>query len=165
VNFDRVIVPELDETAVEIVSIVLAQSVAMDYYDQDVEQMFERVTALSTQLAKAGSLGLGGRDLQRFVGRILVTRTQIAATLSLLDAPTSTWERESAERLHRAMRTTFEVADRYQTLQHKLGVIQDDLDIVVDLVNTRRSTLLELLVILLILLELILAAVGFFTRH
>ena len=161
-TFDRAIVPELDEAAVEIISLVLAQSVAMDYYEEDVTALFARVAALATRLAAEGKLRQRGRELARFVGNILVTRNQIAMTLSLLDAPAVTWEREALDRLYRAMRTTFEIEDRYRTQSHKLSVIQDNLAIVVDLVQSRRATALEWIVILLILVELLLGLLGFF---
>jgi uncharacterized Rmd1/YagE family protein len=102
-------------------------------------------------------LRLASRDLQKLVGRILVTRNQIAMTLSLLDAPVVTWESEPLDRLHRAMRATFEIEDRYRTLTDKLGLIQDDLEIVVDLVQSRRGFFLEVAVVVMIAIEIVLA--------
>jgi uncharacterized Rmd1/YagE family protein len=156
-SFDRAIVPELDVPRVEILSLVLAQSVAMDYYDEDVELLYRRIDQLCVQLAQSGRLRLASRDTQRFIGRILITRNQIAMTLSLLDAPIVTWESESLDRLYRAMRATFETEDRYRTLTHKLGLIQDDLEIVVDLVRSRRGFFLEVAVVVMIAIEIVLA--------
>ena len=156
-SFDRAIVSELDVARVEILSLVLAQSVAMDYYDEDVEIMYRRVDELCVQLAQRGRLRFASYELQRFVGRILVTRNQIAMTLSLLDAPIVTWESEPHDRLYRAMRTTFEIEDRYRTQTHKLGLIQDDLEIIVDLVRSRRGYLLEVAVVVMIAIEIVLA--------
>src|SRR5689334_12653270 len=39
VRFDRVVVPELTVDVVDIVALILAQSVAMDYYARDVDQI------------------------------------------------------------------------------------------------------------------------------
>lgn len=163
-SFDRAIVPELDVARVEILSIVLAQSVAMDYYDEDVEVLFRQVDDLSVRAAKQGRLRLASGEMQRFVGRILVTRNQIVMTLSLLDAPVATWESEPHDRLYRAMRTTFEIEDRYRTLSHKLGLIQDDLEIIVDLVQSRRGFVLETAVVVMIALELALGILQLVKR-
>ena len=160
-SFDRARVPELDLAIVEIISLALAQSVAMDYYDQDVEEMFARVNALSMRIAEQGRVSGSTRELTRFIGSTLVARNQIEMTLSLLDAPSVTWEREVYDRLHRAMRGSFEIEDRHRTLQHKLGVVQDDLSIIVDLVQSRRSWVLEIVVVVLIAFELIM---GFVRR-
>jgi uncharacterized Rmd1/YagE family protein len=60
------------------------------------------------------------------------------------------------------MRTTFEIEDRYRTQNHKLGVIQDNLEIIVDLVQSRRATALEATVVVLILFEIVMGLLGFF---
>src|SRR5437660_369488 len=53
-SFDRAIVSELDVARVEILSLVLAQSVAMDYYDEDVELMYRRIDEICLELARRG---------------------------------------------------------------------------------------------------------------
>lgn len=157
VTFDRAVVPDLDISVVELVSLVLAQSVAMDYYEEDVVEMTKSVDRLSERLAATGRLAGRERPLLRFVGGAMVTRTQVLTTLSLLDAPPITWEREDYDRLYRALRKTFEIDDRYRTLEHKLRMVQDNLALIVDLVQHRRATLLEIVVVLLILIEVLLA--------
>ena len=163
-SFDRACVPELDGPRVEMIALVLAQSVAMDYYDEDVETMFARVSSLAQELAEHGRLRHDATSTMRLVGRILATRNQIATTLSLLDAPGLTWENEAHDRLYRAMRATFEVEDRYRTLQHKLGIIQDNLEIVVDLAQARRGFLLEAAVVIMIAIELVIGLVQIVRR-
>jgi uncharacterized Rmd1/YagE family protein len=167
-TFDRAVVPTLDVALIEIIALVLAQSVGMDYYDLDIDELFQRVSALSTRLAEHGVLRGRPRVLTRIIGSILVTRNQIASTLSLLDAPAITWEREASDRLYRAMRVTFEIEDRYRAIQHKLETIQDNLQIIVDLVQHRRAQVLETIVIVLIAFEILmglLSTLGIGGRH
>ncbi|GAC1351920.1 MAG: hypothetical protein NVS3B20_05190 [Polyangiales bacterium] len=165
VTFDRAVVPDLETPVVELLSLVLAQSVAMDYYDEDIVELFRRVDRMAATLAVKGSLSGRARELNRFVGNILVTRNQILTTVSLLDAPSITWEREVYDRLYRALRTTFEIEDRYRTVEHKLRIIQDNLDIIVDLVQHRRAAFLEVTVVVLIAFELALAIYEHFLRR
>jgi len=165
VTFDRATVPDLAPPVLELVSLVLAQSVAMDYYEEDVAEMTGRVDQLAVHLATRGKLAGRERLILRFIGSTMVTRTQILTTLSLLDAPSSTWEREDYDRLYRALRVTFEIDDRYRTLEHKLRMVQDNLALVVDLVQHRRAALLELVVVILILMELVLAIYERMRRH
>jgi uncharacterized Rmd1/YagE family protein len=56
VTFDRAVVPDLEVPLVELVSLVLAQSVAMDYYDEDVEVLLARVGRLSAAMAEEGRI-------------------------------------------------------------------------------------------------------------
>ena len=165
VSFDRAVVPDLDTPVLELVSLVLAQSVAMDYYEEDVGDMTGRVDQLANHLATRGRLAGRERLVLRFIGNTMVTRTQILTTLSLLDAPSITWEREDYDRLYRALRLTFEIEDRYRTLEHKLRMVQDNLALIVDLVQHRRAAILETMVVILILLELVLAVFERMRRH
>ncbi|MGZ3448171.1 MAG: RMD1 family protein [Polyangiales bacterium] len=154
VGFDRTVVPVLNASTAEIVSLVLAQSVAMDYYEEDVRAAYGRVDQFASQLATKGKIALSEKQLNAFVGNVLATRNQIAMTLSLLDAPDLTWEREDFDRLYRALRHAFEIEDRYQTVQHKIELIQENLAIVVDLGQHRRARALEWIVIVLIAAEI-----------
>jgi uncharacterized Rmd1/YagE family protein len=157
VGFDRATVAALDESVLELVGLVLAQSVAMDYYDEDVALLFQQVDAFASELALRGKLPSSRRELVRFVGRAVAMRNRVLLTLSLVDAPPVTWEKEVSDRLYRALRTTFEIGDRYRAFEHKLHLIQENLEIFVDLVHERRSVALELTVIALIVVELLLA--------
>jgi uncharacterized Rmd1/YagE family protein len=90
------------------------------------------------------------------VGLGMSTRNQVVYTLSLLDAPDLTWENERLDRLYRGLRATFEIEDRYRALDHKLTMLQDNLELLVDLAQHRRTFLLEVGVIGLIALEVLL---------
>jgi uncharacterized Rmd1/YagE family protein len=161
VKFDRVVVPSLDATVVEILSLILAQSVAMDYYEEDVRAAYARVEGFATSLVDSGRIDLSARELNRFVGNVLAVRNQIAMTLSLLDEPLETWEHELYDRLYRALRSAFEIEDRHQTLEYKLRLIQENLEIMVNLAQSRRGHLLEGVVIALIAFEIALTLFEF----
>lgn len=156
VKFDRVIVPSLDPVVVELLSIIVAQSVAMDYYEEDVRAAYRRVEGFAATLVEKGSIKLGARELNRFIGSVLAVRNQIAMTLSLLDEPPATWEKELYDRLYRALRNAFEIEDRHQTIEYKIQLIQQNLEIMVNLAQTRRGHLLEITVIVLIAFEIVL---------
>lgn len=160
VTFDRAIVQAIDDDTREIVALVLAQSVTLDYYAEDVDALTRRVNELSQRLAESGKLSFPGSDIQRTVGAILVTRGQIVGSLSLLDAPELTWDDERLDRLYRAMRVTFEIEDRYSTFQDKLSLVQQNLLVIVDLMQHRRAQTIELVVVLLIAIELVVALFG-----
>lgn len=162
VKFDRVVVPSLDPTIVELLSLIVAQSVAMDYYEEDVHAAYARVEGFAAHLGERGRIDLSTRELNRFVGSVLAVRNQIAMTLSLLDEPPETWERELYDRLYRALRSAFEIEDRHQTLEYKLRLIQENLGILVNLAQSRRGHLLEIVVILLIAFEIMLTLFEFF---
>lgn len=167
VKFDRVIVPSLDPTIVELLSLIVAQSVAMDYYEEDVRAAYARVEGFASRLVERGTIDLNYKELNRFVGSMLAVRNQISMTLSLLDEPPETWEKELYDKLYRALRSAFEIEDRHHTIEYKIQLIQQNLEIMVNLAQTRRGHLLEVTVILLIAFEILLSLFEVFVlrRH
>ena len=160
VRFDRVIIPELDALSVDIVTLLLAQSVCIDYYEEDLQEIMGRLDQRTDRLARTGRLAGSTRDLTRFVGKAIATKNQILAALSVLDKPAATWEAETLDKLYRELREMLEIGDRFRSLEYKLRTIQDTLELFIDLTNTRRSMFLELTIVLLIVIELAVALLG-----
>lgn len=157
VFFDRVVVGAVDGRVVGLTSYVVGQSVGMEYHEDSVDSLVGELERFAQALAARGKLRANDTELMRFVGRGMATRTQVVHTLALLDAPAVIWEDEALDRLYRELRAMFEIQDRYLGLDHKLRVIQDNLELLVDMTRQRRSTLLEVTVIALIAVELVLA--------
>jgi len=160
VQFDRVVLPELDARSVELVALAVGQSVGMEYYEDNVDGLVSQLERAARRLAEAGRLSDNSRELLRFIGRGMATRTQVVHTLALLDAPALAWDDETLDRLYRDLRISFAIEDRYRALDQKLKMIQDNLELMVDLAQHRRSVALEVAVIALIAFEIVLAIVG-----
>ena len=159
--FDRVIVGELDARSIELISLVIGQSVGMEYYEDDVDQLVGEIVGMSQGLAVTGRFRARGRELLAFVGRAMTTRTQVVYTLALLDAPVIVWDSEALDRVYRDLRVAFAIEDRYRGLDQKLAIIRDNLELLVELTRHRRSTALEVAVIVLIVVEIALSLVQF----
>ena len=125
VRFDRVVVPDLDAKTVELISLVVAQSVAMEYFEGDLDALVDALEVRSRLLAAEGALRGSAREMMRFIGRGMTIRSQVIHTLSLLESPGATWENESLNKLYHALRAAFEIEERYRALDHELGIVQD----------------------------------------
>lgn len=161
VQFDHVVLPELDARSVELVALAVGQSVGMEYYEENVDGLVSQLERASRRLAETGRLSDKNRELLRFIGRGMATRTQVVHTLALLDAPALAWDDEALDKLYRDLRISFAIEDRYRALDQKLSMIQDNLELMVDLAQHRRSVALEMMVIALIAMEIVFA----FFRH
>jgi uncharacterized Rmd1/YagE family protein len=159
--FDRVVLTELDVRSVELVALVIGQSMGMEYYEDNVDDLVAQLESASRKLAESGRVSGKSKDLLSLIGRGMTTRSQVVHTLSLLDSPALAWDDEALDRLHRDLRLAFAIEDRYRSLDQKLRMIQDNLELLVDLAQHKRSFLLEGAVLALIAIELLLA----FVRH
>ncbi len=154
-QFDRVVVPELTLPILEIVSLLLAQSASMDYYDVDIQEISKKTNKIINHLQKSGRLPGKVPDLVRFIGTCIATKNDIIATLALFDKPESTWEVPELDRLYNALRIELEIQDRFRALEAKLRTIQENLVLLVDLSKHRTTWRLELTVVILILIEVL----------
>jgi uncharacterized Rmd1/YagE family protein len=154
VRFDRVIVREVTVPVIDVVAEMIAQSVSMDYYAKDVDEIevrFDQIVAQLRSSAKTPQVG----ELTRFIGLCIATRNDVISTLALFDKPDDTWENEQLDRLWVALRHMLELDDRYRGLEAKLRLFQENLVVLVDLARQRHTLLLEWAVVFLIAVELV----------
>lgn len=159
VTFDSIVVRELSQPVIELVAFIIGQSVAMEYYEEDVDAILDRLDSIAAGLAERGRFRGSVKELLKFVGRGMALRNHVIHTLALLDSPALTWDDETLDRLYRELRLSFGIEDRYRALDHKLKMIGDNLELFVDLSQTRRALFLEILVVLLIAIEVVLFVV------
>ncbi len=156
VRFDRAVVPEIDPRTASIVALVVAQSVAMEYYESDLDALVAELEKRSKLLASAGRLRGSATEMMRFIGEGMTMRSEIIHTLSLLDSPGITWEDEALDRLYRELRAAFEIDERYRAVDHELRIVQDNLALMVDMARQRRFEVLEIVVAVFVALETLL---------
>lgn len=159
VRFDRVIVPALTPQIIDVITLLLAQSVAIDYYEEDLQQILAALGRRSDSMARTGRVVGSTREVIRFVGSAISTKNQIISALALLDSPAVAWESEPVDRLYRAFRNMLEIDDRFRALEYKLRTIQESLELLADLAATRRSHALEITIIALIVVEIVLTLI------
>lgn len=156
VQFDRVVLSEATLPALSVVSLLLAQSVAMDYYEEDVREIVARSDAITKSLRTEGRLPGRVDDVVKFIGTCIETKNGVLSTLSLFDKPDETWEDRELDRVYNALRLELEIDDRFRALEAKLRMIQENLVLLVDLSQYRSTWRLELTVVVLILFEVLL---------
>ena len=95
------------------------------------------------------------RRVQMFIGRILAVRNRMVDNLYIMDAPDITWENEYLDKVDRAMKKTFDVAERFRSLDYQLRENKENLELFAELLQFRKSNMLEWIIIGLILVEVI----------
>lgn len=145
---------ELTPERAAIVALTVAQSVAMEYYERIVDQMFGETDKLVDRLEKTGTMPVSTGPLYRFIGRAIGTRNEVISVLHLLDKPDAVWDDPSAAKIHEELSVELDLPDRYQALEHKLRSIQEALELLTDMARDRRSVLLETTIVILIMVEI-----------
>ncbi len=150
------VVDRFDRGRAAVVALIVAQSAAMEYYERIVTDLFSRTTALVDPLEKSGSVPLRTRQLHRFIGQAIATRSEVITVLTLLDKPDATWDDPAMDRIYDDLRSEFDLIDRYGALEQKLRGVQEALQLVLDVARDRRMWLLEMSIAMLIVVEVFL---------
>lgn len=158
----ELVVDKLSFEGTSVVAITLAQSVAMDYYERIVEEMFTRTDHLVDRLERLGRAPLTTKPLHRFIGMAIGARNEVLSVLHLLDKPDAVWDDATADRIYQELRAEFDLADRYLALELKLRSVQEALELVLDMSRDFRLVILEVTVVLLIVAEIVL---SFYRPH
>ncbi|NUP09950.1 MAG: RMD1 family protein [Polyangiaceae bacterium] len=159
VSAGTVTVPRLSTLVLECIATVHAQSVAIDYYDEDLESILARVEVIANEIALTGRLRTSRGELAKFVASSIASQVEMIHSMSLLDKPDFTWDDEEAERLYDVLRHHLEIHERYRALERKLETIRESLSQFLEMNATRRALFLEATVVVLILIEIILGLV------
>lgn len=156
VGFDRVRVPALTPAVFEVVATVIAQSVCLDYYDEDIQATLDRIHAIATNIAQSGRPPRRNDEIVKFIGASVASQIEIISSLALLDKPDLAWDDALADDLHDKLRATFEIGERYRALEAKITTSREAFSAFLEMMQSRRSLLLETTVVALILVEIVL---------
>jgi required for meiotic nuclear division protein 1 len=157
VEFEYVELKKLSMDNLRLIAMTVAQSAALEYFEISAERMLYDTSNFMQNLAKLGAVPLYSKRLVKIIGSTASTRQHIISNLSILDPPEETWKSKDLEKLYKELQQNFDIDIRFRTLDRKLTLIQDNIEILADLTSSRRTTILEALVVLLIFLEIALA--------
>jgi len=159
VQFDRVVVSRLSLQVIKIVCMLVAESTALEFYENLIQNLLEKTNTFSKKLQRQGRMLESSEDLIKFIGLCLDTKQEIIANLYIVDSPDETWEDVELDKLHRELKSMLEVDTRYRALEYKIKIIQESVEVIVDLSKSKRETMLEMIIILLITFEIIISLI------
>ena len=73
-------------------------------------------------------------------------------------------DRPDLERLYARLEDEYELSERAETLNRKLGVIADTASTLAEIIDTKRSLRLELIVVILIAFEIVITFYEIYAR-
>lgn len=152
-EFDKVILGTIDAKVIRIAMLNLAQSVAIDYYLSVTESLLTEVKGFATRLETQGKLRISRKNMLKFIGKALNTQNDIAENIYIFDAPDLVWDDFYLDKLHQGLSKHFDLRMRFSELEYTIRIIEDNLKVFRDIYHQRESSMLELIIIILILVE------------
>ncbi|WP_055442627.1 RMD1 family protein [Lacinutrix himadriensis] len=155
VEFNKVILPALNDEMIRLVMLNASQSVALDRYADITEELLIETHEHTKYLENKGKLDISGNTLKRFIGRVLNIKNRISENLYIFDSPDSTWENEQLNKLNQELKISFDLKDRYRLIHDRIEIIKENLELFKDIMDHKESSRLEWIIIILIVIEVV----------
>ena len=144
---------------------MLAKSVVLARHEREVATVFDATEPLARELAQSGRISGGRGSILKISATRCLVRHRVTGPVEV-EKPDMLWDKPHLERLYARLEDEYELKERAESLNRKLAVIAESAQVLTDIIDTRRSLRLEVIIVLLILFEVIMTiyqlAVG---RH
>jgi uncharacterized Rmd1/YagE family protein len=157
VNADFATVKELNIDNVAIVSTIMGQTVAFDSYNDMVDELLATFASINSTVNRTGNFtAMEKETLFKVVAQNNSLFIDIIAKLGIKDRSETAWNMSQYERLYDGMRNEFEIESRFDRIEYKLNLIQQNAKFFLDILQNQKSDLLEWIIIVLISFECVL---------
>ena len=145
-----------------VLSDILAKSVALGRYERELASVFDTIEPAATTLAISGRIPKNRKALLQLIGSALLAQHRVSGRIAFAEKPDILWEHPELERFYARLEDEYEIVERGTLLNGKMTVLASAAETFTDMMDTARSARLELLIVILIVAELIIAATTLF---
>jgi uncharacterized Rmd1/YagE family protein len=142
----------------------LATSVMLAHDEKNVAKVFDVIQPIARELAEHGRRPGGRRAILKHIGNALLVQHRVSGLVAVAEKPDVLWERPDLERFYARLEDEYELKERADFLTRKLTVISDSAKAFADIIDTERSLRLELIIVVLIVVEIVIAGLQMLIR-
>ncbi len=164
VEFTKLIVKKLTKQAVELVSLVLAQSTALEFFENQVVSLLKEVEKISFLASKKRISRVSERQVLPLIESTMRIKRKLIGSVYLLEKPEMTWTSKEMDELYESTSNMFELKDRFKNLDYEIKMLQEDMSLLASFTSSRQMLILEMAIVGLFILDLILLGYEIFSR-
>jgi uncharacterized Rmd1/YagE family protein len=155
VTGDYCIVSELNMTGFAVISSIMAQTVALDTYNDTVDNLLANFTSVNSAVTKTGQLTSTDKN---FLFKTIAQNNSIfidmISKIRIKERSETAWNLASTyQKIHYGMKEEFEIDDRFDHIEFKLNLIQQNAKFFLEVLQHQKSSNLEWVIVILITLE------------
>jgi len=153
VTNEAIVIKEATTLSLNVIALAISQSVGLEHYEKRLDILFSQSRRIVESIH---TFSISRRShLMQFAKRLALTRHDMVSNLLLLDKPNILWDNEEAESLYTRLAFILELYDRHEIALSKLSQIKEDVMLVMDIINHKKSEFLEWIIIILIGVEIV----------
>ncbi|KAJ1698311.1 hypothetical protein LUZ63_006823 [Rhynchospora breviuscula] len=153
-GLDYIVLKSLDIDGIRIIGSVLGQSIALDHYIRQVDDMVEEFTDINRVMEKTGNFDMKRKKLFQLVGKANSNLADVIIRLGLFDRSEIAWKNANYAQILEYLREEYELNQRFGSLDFKLKFVEHNIHFLQEVLQNRRSDLLEWGVIILLTIEI-----------
>jgi uncharacterized Rmd1/YagE family protein len=154
VNGDLCVVPALDMDCVAVIANIMAQTVALDAYSRTVENLLQSFANINTKVTQSGSFTeLEKNTLFRTVAQNNSIVIDLISKLGIKDRSDTAWNLSQYEQVHSGLKEEFEIDNRFDLIEFKLNLIQQNAKFFLEVLHHQKANTLEWIIVVLIAFE------------
>ncbi|KAI7995499.1 Sporulation protein RMD1 [Camellia lanceoleosa] len=150
---DYIVLKNLDTDSIRIIGSVLGQSIALDYFVSQVDGMVEEFTDINRGMEKTGTFTMKRKKLFQLVGKANSNLADVILKVGLFDRSEIAWRDAKYGQIFEYLRDEYEVTQRFGNLDFKLKFVEHNIHFLQEVLQNRRSDLLEWCIIFLLSIE------------
>lgn len=156
-----VLVPKPEIFHPELISIVIAKSVALEKTEEQLGKILDKLEIMIDRLEK-GNLRISNKELARTTSSIVRHEYNTINYIMILDKPDITWTNSDAAEFYDKMSEFFELNDRFEILKRKTDILNNIINGFSSISHSIRGLFVEWVIVILIILEVILMLADLF---
>ncbi|MBI2607971.1 MAG: RMD1 family protein [Deltaproteobacteria bacterium] len=156
IDFNKLTIKKMTTHIVELISLVLAQSTALEYFENEVSSLLKEIENVSKNFSKRRFFRISEKNILPFIEDIIRIKRKIIGSVYLLEKPESTWNSKEMYELYENTSSMFELKDRFKTLDYELQTIQEDTTLLASFTSNRQMLVMEAAIVGLFVLDLLL---------
>eukprot|EP00607_Mallomonas_marina_P011203 CAMPEP_0182423528 /NCGR_PEP_ID=MMETSP1167-20130531/9564_1 /TAXON_ID=2988 /ORGANISM="Mallomonas Sp, Strain CCMP3275" /LENGTH=289 /DNA_ID=CAMNT_0024602599 /DNA_START=88 /DNA_END=957 /DNA_ORIENTATION=+ len=158
---DSLDVRDLNTHNLSMVSTVMAQTVALDYYAQRVDRIIENFMVLNKKVEEKGNFNsMDGIQLNKLIASNSSIMATVLSKLGIFEGSDSAWTSRDNSKTWEGLRKEFEVEQRYKDLSLKLDIVHNNSRFFLEMIQHQHSNKLEWIIIVLIGVEIVIGVAS-----
>lgn len=138
-----------------------SQSVKLQYFETIIDGLIDKYNPMIHNLSHSGEMPIKRRQIQQIIGEILGAKSELNLISNFLYHPKYFWQHPTLEEHFIMLERYLHIQRRVNAINHRLDTLNEIFDMFNGYLDNRHSHNLEIIIIVLITLEIIIAVMNF----
>jgi required for meiotic nuclear division protein 1 len=137
-----------------------SQSVKLQYFETIIEGLIEKYNPTIQGLSHSGEMKISRTQIQQIIGEILGAKSEMNLISNFLYHPKYFWQHPTLEQHFAMLERYLHLQRRVNAINHRLDTLNEIFEMFNGYLNNRHAHNLEIIIIVLIILEIIVAVLN-----